>query len=202
MEEQNQKICKCVTGLGYCPIIPDGPCRKCYGAKPPENSSSRMDYDRSMELIEQEVRNTYKKAFFNLLEKKVSSDPPDYDWLTRLYDEIREKLVVLLKEGSNLRNEIEESMDVALFKQMISNKAFDPADLSKLIYYVFTKCKQLCAPARDGETDAQLKEIVDHMESGEATFSTIVPMFIRNTHVCLDRIYDDIQALPSRMKKI
>ena len=48
----------------------------------------------------------------------------------------------------------------------------------------------------------KLKEIIDHMESGKATFATIVPMFIRNTHVCLDRMYDDIKALSSRMKKI
>ena len=202
MAEQNKKVCQCITGLGYCPMVPDGSCRKCHGAKPPKNSPNRVDYDKSMKLIEQEVRETYKKAFFDLLEKKVAADPPDYDWLTRLYAEIKEKLVILLSEGSSLRNEIEESMDVDLFKQMISNNAFDPADLAKLIRYVFAKCKQLCAPARDEETDAKLKEIIDHMESGKATFATIVPMFIRNTHVCLDRMYDDIKALSSRMKKI
>jgi len=202
MAEENQKICQCTTELGYCPVVPDGPCRKCHGAKPPEDSPNRANYDLSMEHLEREVNATYKKAFFDLLEKKVSADPPDYDWLTRLYNEIREKLLVLLREGSTLHTEISKSMDVVLFKQMISNKAFDPTDLSKLINYVFAKCKQLCAPARDEETDAKLQEIVDHTATGKATFATVVSLFIRNTHACLDRIYDDIRALPCHMKKI
>ena len=39
----------------------------------------------------------YKKAFFDLLEQKVAADPPDYDWVTRLYEEIRGKLLILFR---------------------------------------------------------------------------------------------------------
>ena len=202
MAEQNKKICECTTEFGYCPMIPDGPCRTCYGGKPPENSPNRANYDLSVKHLESEVSATYKKAFFDLLEQKVAADPPDYDWLTRLYEEIRGKLLILLRTGSDLHTEISESMDVDLFKQMISNKAFDPADLSNLVSYVFAKCKQLCSPARDEDTDAKLQEIVDHMATGKATFVTVVPMFIRNANHCIDTIYDDIQQLSNHMDKI
>ena len=201
MAEQNQKICDCTTEFGYCPMVPDGPCRMCHGAKPPDNSPNRANYDLSMKHLEREVSATYKKAFFDLLEQKVAADPPDFDWLTRLYEEIRGKLLILLREGSDLHKEISESMDIVLFKQMISNKAFHPADLSNLVHYVFAKCKQLCSPARDEDTDAKLKEILDHMVLGDATFATVVPMFIRNANHCIDTIYDDIQQLANHKGK-
>ena len=110
-----------------------------------------------------------------MLEEKVGQDPPDYEWLTRLYGEIRTKLITLLKQNSPLRKEIEESMDCEFFHQLISNNVFSPENFYNLIRYVFEKCKQLGSPARDSETDAKLKEIVDFVDSGEATFATLVP---------------------------
>jgi hypothetical protein len=66
---------------------------------------------------------------------------------------------------------------------------------------VFEKCKQLGSPARDTETDAKLQEIVDFVDSGDATFATLVPLFIKNANECLDTIYEDVQALSERFKK-
>ena len=48
--------------------------------------------------------------------------------------------------------------------------------------YVFHKCKQLGSPERDSETDEKLKEITDFINSGNATFGTIVSMFVRNAN--------------------
>jgi hypothetical protein len=46
-----------------------------------------------------------------------------------------------------------------------------------------------------------LQEIVDFVDSGEATFATLVPLFIKNANECLDTIYEDVQALSERFKK-
>ena len=149
---------------------------------------------RGKRLTEQ-VRETYNRAFFDLLEEKVGQDPPDYEWLTRLYGEIRMKLITLLKHNSPLRKEIEESMDCEFFNQLISHNVFSPENFYNLIRYVFEKCKQLGSPARDAETDAKLKEIVDFVDSGEATFAKLVPLFIKNANECLDIMYEDIRNL-------
>ena len=68
-----------------------------------------------------------------------------------------------------------------------------------MIEYVFTKCKQLGSPARDEETDSKLNEIKDFINSGNATFATVVPMFIRNANHCIDNIYDDMKKLKERL---
>ncbi|MBT6439105.1 MAG: hypothetical protein HOK72_05315 [Flavobacteriales bacterium] len=166
-----------------------------------EEQQSKEAFDKNVSRLTNQVKDTYKRAFFDLLEEKVGASPPDYEWLTRLYGEIRSKLIALLREGSQLRVEIEESMDCDFFKQLISHNVFSPENFYALIRYVFEKCKQLGSPARDTETDAKLQEIVDFVDSGDATFATLVPLFIKNANECLDTIYEDVQALSERFKK-
>ena len=166
-----------------------------------EEQQSKEAFDKNVNRLTEQVKETYKKAFFDLLEEKVGASPPDYEWLTRLYGEIRTKLITLLREGSELRNEIEESMDCDFFKQLISHNVFSPENFYVLIRYVFEKCKQLGSPARDAEVDIKLQEIVDFVDSGDATFATLVPLFIKNANDCLDAIYEDVQALSERFKK-
>jgi len=158
-------------------------------------------FDKNVNRLTEQVKETYKRAFFDLLEEKVGASPPDYEWLTRLYGEIRSKLIALLREGSQLRVEIEETMDCDFFNQLISNNVFSPENFYATIRYVFAKCKQLGSPGRDAETDAKLQEIVDFVDSGEATFTTLVPLFIKNANECLDTIYEDVKALSERFKK-
>ncbi len=165
-----------------------------------EEKKAKAGFDRNVNRLTTQVRETYKRAFFDLLQEKVAANPPDFEWLTRLYGEIRTKLITLLRVGSPLRVEIEQSMDCDFFKQLISNNVFSPEDFYTLIRYVFEKCKQLGSPARDAETDAKLKEIVDFVDSGDATFATLVPMFIKNANECLDTVYEDIKALSERFK--
>lgn len=147
-----------------------------------------------MKNIENQIKSTYHKAFFDLLEERVRSEPPDYEWIVRLYKEVRDKLAALLRKESELRKEIEERMDIVIFDQMIRNDAFDGADAFKLICYVFDKCRQLGSPARDKDTENKKNEIVELMNSG-GVFATILPLFIRNAHYCIDHIYCDLRSL-------
>ena len=146
------------------------------------------------------IKKNFKQAFMDLLAERIAGDPPDYEWITRLYQEIKIKLISLLRKGHSLRQEIEETMDIQLFEQMIRHQAFDPHDLYNLVSYVFEKCKQLGAPARDVSVDAKKQELLTHMQSGEATFKTVVPMFIQHANDCLDQIYQDIDHLHKKLK--
>jgi hypothetical protein len=87
--------------------------------------------------------NIMKKAFFDLLEQKVGEDPPDFVWITKLYKEIKERLLKLLRQDHPLAKEIDEKLDVELFQQMIENNAFSGNDLYNLICYVFDLCLKL-----------------------------------------------------------
>ena len=75
------------------------------------DEEAQKAFDKNVNRLTEQVKETYKKAFFDLLEQRVAATPPDFEWLTRLYEEIKSKLTSLLRKGSELRNEIEESMD-------------------------------------------------------------------------------------------
>lgn len=155
-------------------------------------SSDEEKRKRELEKLKKQWTVMAKKAFCDLLKQRVAQNPPDYDWITLLYTEIRDKLTKILKKGSDLRNEIEDSMDIEIFNQMIRHKVFNPSDLYNLIKYTFEKCKQLGSAGRDKVTDEKLKEIIDHMNSGNASFSSIVPLYITNINYCIDLMYEDL----------
>ena len=159
------------------------------------NKKTEEAFNKNVERLNKQMEETMKRAFFDLLEQKVASNPPDYEWLTRLYTEIRDKLTKLLKPTSKTRKHIEEQMDPEFFHQLISNNVFEPKSFYALICFVFEQCKALGSPGRDKETHEKLQELLDHFNSGNATFATLVPMFIKNANYCIDNIYLDIQNL-------
>ena len=159
------------------------------------NKKTEDAFNKNVERLNKQVEDTMKRAFFDLLEQKVASNPPDYEWLTRLYTEIRDKLTRLLKPTSKTRKHIEENMDPDFFHQLISNNVFEPKSFYALICFVFEQIKLMCSPGRDEETNEKLQELLDHYNSGNATFATMVPMFIKNANYCIDNIYLDIQNL-------
>ena len=155
-----------------------------------------------MDKLNQQIKDMMNKAFYDLLEKRVA-DPPDYKWIARLYQEIRDKLcnilIILGRKNKYTYKEIQESMDIELFEQMIRHDAFSYDDFYKLIEYIFHKCKQLGSPARDIETDEKLNEIKEFISCGDASFATIVPMFIKNANHCIDNIYSDMKKLKEKL---
>ena len=157
--------------------------------------------DKQINSLNQQMNTQFKKAFFDLLEEKVREEPPDYDWITRLYQEIRTRLSSLLREDSKTRKEIEDSMDVELFRQMIENKAFGAVELYNLIEHVFELCKKLGSPARDNEVDKSKFQILGLMKNN-GTFAQIVPLFIKNANECIDNIYKDLNVVKENIQKL
>lgn len=155
---------------------------------------------KKIDRLNKQIEDTYKKAFFDLLEQKTRAEPPDYVWIEKLYEELRNKLTAILKKDSTLRVEIEESMDIQIFSQMIRNKAFNATDLYNLINYVFEKCKQLGSPGRDKDVDEKFNELIEMMKNG-AVFAEIVPVFIKNANECIDWMYQDMSDFSKKISK-
>ena len=97
--------------------------------------------DRLCEQFERVMR----QAWTDVLELKMREDPPDYDWVIRLYREIRDRLCAVLRKGHRVREDMEAKLDVELFGQMIRNNAFQGPEFIGTVYYVFEKCLMLGA---------------------------------------------------------
>ena len=141
--------------------------------------------------MEQLISFNMKKAYFDLVEEKLTTEPLDYAWVVQLYDEIKFKLIGILKPDSELRNDIEDRMDTELFEQMIRHKAFDYRDLWQLVNYTFDKILSLCAPVRDPDVKAKLDELNEMMDN-EMTIPKVLTKYIEYANDGLDMIYDDL----------
>ena len=76
--------------------------------------------------MEKQIREQFHRAFNDLLEESLSGDKPDWDWVVRLYSELRDKLCQLTPNRTDLHDEIKDSMDLEIFSQMIRNDVFKP----------------------------------------------------------------------------
>ena len=49
--------------------------------------------DKKFDKINNQIKDNFHNAFYDLLEIKVRAEPPDYEWIVRLFEEIKNKLV-------------------------------------------------------------------------------------------------------------
>uniref|UniRef100_A0ABM5G777 T-complex protein 11 homolog isoform X1 n=2 Tax=Pogona vitticeps TaxID=103695 RepID=A0ABM5G777_9SAUR len=108
--------------------------------------------------LENRVKETLHKAFWDNLREQLSKSPPDYSHAVKLLQEIKEALLsLLLPQQTRLQSQIEEALDMELIKQEAEHGALDIANLTT---YVLDTMAMLCAPVRDEELQ-RLRVIAD-----------------------------------------
>jgi len=138
-------------------------------------------------MIEKQIAETYKKAFYDLIDATVASKQPDYDWIANLYKEIRYRLIRYVKKDSNTYKQIDEEFDIALFDQMIRNDVFDATAMVNLINNTFNWIQKLQAPSRDEYTKSARHRVL------QSSFDKIVSEFIKEVNTCIDFIDEDMK---------
>lgn len=141
--------------------------------------------------IEEQIRNAARKAWCDVIISKLKIEEPDYDYVVKLYEEFRTKLLELvLNEVS--KKDIENRLDIELFRQMIQTDCFNRNDFFNLVEYSFKVCKSLGSPARDKDTEALKNEV--NKEFIKDAISGIA-LFFLNINICIDWVYEDILKL-------
>jgi hypothetical protein len=141
-----------------------------------------------MSNFELQIKEQMHKAFFDLIDQNVNSEKPDYEWITRLYIEIRNRLCLYIKKDSKTYKQILEEFDEKLFFQMCSTEVFDYIAMCKLINNSFDWIKKLQAPIRDEfleESKNRVLKITD--------FTKLISTFLREIHICLDLYEKDMK---------
>jgi len=152
-----------------------------------------------IEGLKKQVEDGMRKAFFDLIEKSLSEEQHDAEWIVRLYAEMRDKLCALTPRRADLHQQIHEALDVELFETMVRHKAFDPADLEKIVSFVFGHLQGLCSPSRDAEVQQRRLELEAVMAQPDVTFAKFAVMFLKNFHITIDDIENDVAAFRKQM---
>ncbi|XP_062451032.1 T-complex protein 11 homolog isoform X2 [Rhea pennata] len=111
--------------------------------------------------LENRVKETLHKAFWDSLKEQLSASPPDYTQAIQLLQEIKEALLsLLLPRHNRLRNQIEEALDIELIRQEAEHGALD---IHSLTVYILGTMAMLCAPVRDEEVQ-RLRSLTDPVQ--------------------------------------
>ena len=151
--------------------------------------------------IRNQIEETYKEVWCTLLHDKVKQNPPDFEWIVKLYKEIKHKLTYFLKQNSSMRKSIEESLDTELFEQMIRNGAFQGPEFYNLVNYIFDTTLKLGSPARDNDVKNLRNEILTAL-SNKATFAELVPLFFKNANTVIDWVHEDLFNVKGNLEKV
>ena len=144
-----------------------------------------------MERVEKQIKQQFYKAFNDVLTQSLLGEDPDWNWLVRLYSELRDRLCQLTPRRTDIHQEIKESMDVELFSQMIRHDAFKPDDMWKLVNYVFAMIKSREAPVRNKDTELELNMLYTEFNKEGITIAKFVPLFLKTSHARIDVIEKD-----------
>ncbi|KAH9417822.1 T-complex protein 11, partial [Dermatophagoides pteronyssinus] len=135
--------------------------------------SSSTTTTSPLSKLESNVRETMKKAFWNILEEQLAEQPPNYQQAISLLNEIKETLLLfLMPQHVQLKNEIDEILDIELIKQKVENGIFD---FQRYSQYILSVCSRLCCPVRD-EMIKKLTEIKDMIPLFKGIFELLEVM--------------------------
>eukprot|EP01018_Ginkgo_biloba_P031550 Gb_16958 [translate_table: standard] len=97
--------------------------------------------------IKAQIKSTMEKAFWDGVVESLTRNPPDYSWIIGLVKEVRDELDVLIPES--WKQELNESIDLELFSQLLESGTQDIEYLGKLLNYAFGVVLKLLKPAKD-----------------------------------------------------
>ncbi|NWJ08435.1 TCP11 protein, partial [Crypturellus undulatus] len=111
--------------------------------------------------LENRVKETLHRAFWDRLKEQLSATPPDYTQAIQLLQEIKEALLVLLlPRHTRLRSQIEAALDLELIRQEAAHGALDVGSVAARVLGTMAT---LCAPARDEDVRA-LRSLTDPVQ--------------------------------------
>jgi hypothetical protein len=166
MEKKNEENC------GPCP------------SAPPEKNKTEKQIDAINEQIKTQLHFAYNDIV------RTALDNCDYQFIGKLYAEIRDSLCNFVKKDGKTYQKIHEDFDVDWMKELMKNKQLSNDHLHGIVHMTFGWVLKMQAPFRDTETEAAKQRVLLGIDGEE-----IVPAYINEVHKCLNFIEHDIQEL-------
>jgi len=142
--------------------------------------------------LENQIHETMKKAFWNLIKSDLNDDPQRFDHLIKLIQEIREKIKAFTPHRDDLASELDEILDDSFLKHLFIEQSLDPTHFFNLIIFLIQKIKSYAAPYLDIDIQIWEKQITE-MLGKEIIYAEFIPLFFEKLYFFLDLIEKDIR---------
>jgi hypothetical protein len=152
---------------------------------------TEMSLDESIQIQIKEMVHT---AFWKILHTELTSEPPVFNQLIKLIEEIRDTLCGMVPSRQDIHNEIHDKIDTTMIKNMMENNAFDDESLMNLCLYIVSLIKRFQPPVMD----VSVNEWEDSMKKQFNTkfdYTDFLIQFLRSVFNMLGGISDYAKML-------
>ncbi|XP_016479464.1 uncharacterized protein LOC107800751 [Nicotiana tabacum] len=153
--------------------------------------------DKYYSSIEDKVRETMEKAFWDSVMESMRKDEPGYNRVVDLMREARDVLCSLAPQS--WRQEINEVIDIDILSQLLISGKLDMDYLQKIMDFALVTLQKLSSPAKEDELKANcqklFREIADICQDGAG--NSFILALVRG----LRFILEEIQLLKQEISK-
>lgn len=144
--------------------------------------------EKNIDRLNQQLKEQFHAAFYDVIAEAVSSDPPNHEYIVRLYTEVRDRIAAVVKPDGPSYKRIHEQFDVPFFEQLLRTNNFSEESMMGLINTTFGWIAQLQTPRRDSELEAAKQRVI----AAGTTMGDMVPVYIREVHTCMDWVEEEL----------
>ena len=122
-----------------------------------------QDTENKINDFEKRVREQMEKAFWDLMREDINKTPPVFDRLIPVLQEIKEILKIIVPKSQELKDKIDEILDIPHIHMMFRERAMTSNAIVELTEKIAKFLKLICAPAMDNEIDTFMyKKVMFH----------------------------------------
>ncbi|CDO97570.1 unnamed protein product [Coffea canephora] len=146
--------------------------------------------DGSQNSMEEKVKETMKKAFWDGIIESVEQNEPNFGRIIELMREVRDEIRWMAPES--WKGDISEVIDLDILSQVLSTGNLDMDYLGKILEFALVTVEKLSAPAHTEELKAKhrgfLEELAEMCRAGDASRKSHIIALVRGLRYVLDQI--------------
>lgn len=101
------------------------------------------------ETLSKHIQDILYKAYWDILEKELNTQPPVCTQLVKILTEIQELFCQFVPNRPDIQEEIRDKIDPDLIRNMVEHQAFDDDNLYSLVMYIISLIKKFQPPVMD-----------------------------------------------------
>ncbi|XP_024020442.1 uncharacterized protein LOC21390260 isoform X2 [Morus notabilis] len=144
--------------------------------------------DESHNSLEEKVRETMDKAFWDGVMDSMKENDSDFSWILKLVTEVRDELRDI---SQSWKQEISESIDIDILSQVLRSGHLDMDYFGKILEFALATLRKLAAPANEDDLKTThykfLKELGEILQAEESKTSRALAI-TKGLHFVLQQI--------------
>jgi len=152
------------------------------------------------EELQKHIRDVMYNAYWDILKNELSAEPPQYDQLIRILEELGNLFCEFIPNRPDIQQEIRDRIDPELIKNMVVNGAFDDENLFNLAKYIISLIKKFQPPVMDDDVILWEESMLEQFKPG-LEYSTFLVTYFRSIFNMLHSIILHLNILKEELEK-